>query len=301
MLNLQKCDNGFLSTLVAAIFFKNRVWCLRFTSFWKFYSIIFDEEHHYQYRLFCLNSFFNKNIDDDHLIGPALLTCCVLSTTEKLKHIFSQFLPHTSALFYITPVSLSTAIWYYIAPQISFSAGLSLPAVWYRCCPSLCNWWSSNRSHGPGNSVNVTEGGRGGAKTICPKRRLPFYCIGWQPGLRWVPSSLSSRSRREHRADLACSQEPVITLSLSLSLSLLLFTCCTIVFCGHGQHQQRKTKSPELEFPPAVVVQEDCAARCDSPDINDINIILKLIVLRCWVSWCRWWQWLSLWSAGWCF
>ena len=69
-----------------------------------------DEEHHYQYRLFCLYSFFNKNIDDDHLIGPALLTCCVLSTTEKLKHIFSQFLPHTSALFYITPVSLSTAI-----------------------------------------------------------------------------------------------------------------------------------------------------------------------------------------------
>ena len=55
--------------------------------------------------------FEKKNIiDDDHLIGPALLTCCVLSTTEKLKHIFSQFLPHTSALFYITPVSLSTAI-----------------------------------------------------------------------------------------------------------------------------------------------------------------------------------------------
>ena len=174
MLNLQKCDNGFLSTLVAAIFFKNRVWCLRFTSFWKFYSIIFDEEHHYQYRLFCLYSFFNKNIDDDHLIGPALLTCCVLSTTEKLKHIFSQFLPHTSALFYIKPVSLRTAIWYYIAPQISFSAGLSLPAVWYRCCPSLCNWWSSNRSHGPGNSVNVTGRGERGGKNYLPQKTTSF-------------------------------------------------------------------------------------------------------------------------------
>ena len=28
------------------------------------------------------------------------------------------------------------------------------------------------------NGVNVTEGGRGEAKTICPKRRLAFYCIG---------------------------------------------------------------------------------------------------------------------------
>ena len=122
-------------------------------------------------------------------------------------------------------------------------------------------------------------------KTICPKKLfaqkddLPFiaYCIGWQPGQRWAPFSLSSRSRREHRADLACSPEPVITLSLSLQL----FTSCTMFFCGHHQRQQRKTKSPELEFPPAVAVQEDCAARCDSPDIDDINII----VLKCWGSW----------------
>ena len=122
------------------------------------------------------------------------------------------------------------------------------------------------------NGVNVTEGGRGEAKTICPKRRLALYCLlhrmtTWTAlspilSIKPVSSRAPGRSRLLPRT---CDHVVIVIVIV-------------IVFFGHHQHQQRKTKSPELEFPPAVAVQEGCAARCDSPDINDINIVLKLIV-----------------------
>ena len=50
------------------------------------------------------------------------------------------------------------------------------------------------------NGVNVTEGGRGEAKTICPKRRLAFYCTTWTAlspilSIKPVSSRAPGRSR----------------------------------------------------------------------------------------------------------
>ena len=96
-------------------------------------------------------------------------------------------------------------------------------------------------------------------KTICPKKLfaqkddLPFiaYCIGWQPGQRWAPFSLSSRSRREHRADLACCQEPVITLSLSLSLSLSFL----VTISTNNERQSHQNWNSRQLWPFKKVVQ----------------------------------------------
>ena len=135
----------------------------------------------------------------------------------------------------------------------------------------------------------MTEGGRGGAKTICPKKL--FAQKNYLPKKTTCPL-LNSITTWTALSPIL-SIKPVSSRAPGRS-RLLPRTCdhvvivivIVIVFFGHHQHQQRKTKSPELEFPPAVAVQEGCAARCDSPDINDVNIVLKFS--RFFVKMLRW-------------
>ena len=81
-----------------------------------------------------------------YLIGPGLLTCCVLSTTGVY---FIRIFQFTILDFSMTVFFLWDNFQLYFFGRLPVWFVCFLPVMWYQCCLFPCSWSSSSRSPGP--------------------------------------------------------------------------------------------------------------------------------------------------------